>query len=117
MKDGKWLKEYKYDDFLPSSDSLFTVESLNDEGFVYKFIIPKYFDGMSLESVAYDKYKDILELHTRDYFGNYIYGWDYDEDIPEFKKCYMELKDKVLCTKEETNDRKAISITRIRYTR
>ena len=43
------------------------------------FSIPKYFDGMSLELVAYDKERDIIELHTKDYYGNYIYGWDYDE--------------------------------------
>lgn len=90
---------------------------MTEDGYVYKFAIPKYFDGMSLELVAYDKERDIIELHTKDYYGNYIYGWDYDEDIPEFKKCYMELKDKVLCTKEETYGRKAISITRIRYKR
>ena len=86
LRNGKWLKEYKYDDFNPSSDSLFTIENLTEDGYVYKFSIPKYFDGMSLELVAYDKERDIIELHTKDYYGNYIYGWDYDENIPEFKK-------------------------------
>ena len=114
----KWLKEYKYDDFNDATDSLFSIEYKEKKsGYNHKFIIPKYFDGMKLELVEYDKLKDKILLHTKDCNGNYIYGWDYDENIPEFKKIYMELEKKVLCEKEEKDARRAIKVTRIRYKR